>query len=373
MLIDQLSFYDVSIMSMVLLVILFVTARLKRDHFSFTAHLVKYILILTGIGVVIEPLTWLIDQKEGTFFYVMGYLLNSLLLIIGTILVGVWASYWDYKMIGSKKRVIKNFYYLYPAIIQVILLIYNVFVPSFFEINAVTNVYIRKPLYIIPYLINYGLLAYIIIFMISQFKHISKRTLLGFVLFMTLPILNSVIQLLVPGLLITWPSLTLSVIVVYLFLETTTGNIDDLTKLFTRRLLELHLTSLIEDKKPFCAMMIDLDQFKDVNDFYGHVVGDKVLTRFAEVLNECKPSQDTFIARLGGDEFFMIHQNHEINVDQLIEKISFTMKNDMFLSQFAFLGYSLGTIKFEQTMTMDDVLNLSDRKMYEQKKIHKQK
>ena len=98
-----------------------------------------------------------------------------------------------------------------------------------------------------------------------------------------------------------------------------------------------------------------------------------MLTRFAEVLTECKPNHDTFIARLGGDEFFMIHQNHEINVNQLIEKISSTMKNDSFLSQFAFLDYSLGTIDYEESMTMDDVLNLSDRKMYEQKKVHKQK
>ena len=119
--------------------------------------------------------------------------------------------------------------------------------------------------------------------------------------------------------------------------------------------------------------MIDLDRFKDVNDYYGHVVGDKVLTRFAEVLNECKPNHDTFIARLGGDEFFMIHQTNQIDVNQLIHKINITMKNDIFLSQFTFLDYSLGTIDYNETMTMDDVLNLSDRKMYEQKKIHKQK
>lgn len=371
--IDQIGLYDISFLSFILLIILYVTSRFKRDHYSFTSHLIKYILFLTMIGVILEPITWIVDQQVGTFYFIFGYVTNSLLFLSGTVLVGLWASYWDYKINGSKKRIVERLYFLYPAILQALLLIYNLFVPAFFEIIPGTNLYVRKSFYLLLYVINYGLLVYVIIYAAIHFKRINKRIMLAFIAFMSLPIINSVVQLFAPGVFITWPSLSLSVLVVYLFLETTTGNIDDLTRLYTRRLLELHLTSLIEDKKSFHAIMIDLDRFKDINDYYGHVVGDRVLAKFASILTACKPSEDAFISRLGGDEFFIIHQDDHLNLEDLIQNIHHHMRNDAFMTQFSFLDFSLGAIQFEEHMTMDDVLNISDRHMYEQKKTHKQK
>ena len=185
---------------------------------------------------------------------------------------------------------------------------------------------------------------------------------------MGFPALSVLVQLLVPQFIISWPSLTISILLTYLFLETTTGHIDDLTKLYSRSLLELHLRSLVEDKKPFYAIMLDLDHFKDVNDVFGHLMGDQVLVHFANILRKCITDNNTFISRLGGDEFFIIYRGSEEDLPQdLINHIKDQMSKNEFIQKFPFLDFSVGSIYFNDKMTIDDVFNLTDKKMYEHK------
>ena len=56
---------------------------------------------------------------------------------------------------------------------------------------------------------------------------------------------------------------------------------DDLTGLLNRRSVETRIEAAIEAKRPFCVVMLDLNQFKQVNDTHGHGAGDSLLTRFA--------------------------------------------------------------------------------------------
>ncbi len=87
------------------------------------------------------------------------------------------------------------------------------------------------------------------------------------------------------------------------------ADFDTLTGLPSRRsffiALDRALTKAIVAKSGFHMGIIDLDGFKPVNDLYGHVTGDRLLTEVAERLRAAMPD-DCFIARLGGDEFALI-------------------------------------------------------------------
>lgn len=356
-------------MSLIILAIILVVTRIKHDHFSFSSTLLKMLVFITAIGIVLEPVTWLVDKKEGAFAFNLGFIANSLILLFGTALSALWISYWDYNFLASKKRIIQRKYYLLPVIVQWLLLIYNRFTGVFFTIEKGTNTYVQTPLYYILYFIYLLYFVYLIILNIKYRKQIENKTILASIIFMTFPLFSIITQLIIPELLITWPSLTISLLLVYLFLETTTGNIDELTKLYTRRLLEFHLKSLIEDKKQFCAIMIDLDRFKDVNDLFGHSEGDKVLIEFASVLKKCLNQNDSFVARLGGDEFFIIIRNtNEDEPMKLIDQVKNMMTQNTFLTKFPFLDFSAGYISYKEELSVDDILNISDRKMYEQKR-----
>lgn len=83
---------------------------------------------------------------------------------------------------------------------------------------------------------------------------------------------------------------------------------DSLTELVNRREFEQRLREVVADRRrhgPACALFIDLDHFKQVNDNAGHGAGDALLKRIAQVLQQRVRSEDT-VARLGGDEFAVL-------------------------------------------------------------------
>jgi diguanylate cyclase (GGDEF)-like protein len=84
---------------------------------------------------------------------------------------------------------------------------------------------------------------------------------------------------------------------------------DSLTGLPNRALfgdrLKLALAYAKREKKLLAVMFVDLDQFKEINDLYGHKVGDKVLKKTSQRLIACVRESDT-IGRVGGDEFIVL-------------------------------------------------------------------
>ena len=80
---------------------------------------------------------------------------------------------------------------------------------------------------------------------------------------------------------------------------------DPLTGLYNRRGMQLTLTLWRAEKRPFAVVALDIDHFKQVNDTYGHDVGDRVLQKLAELLRSCSRDDDV-VCRVGGEEFLML-------------------------------------------------------------------
>ncbi|MDR3575907.1 MAG: diguanylate cyclase [Anaerolineaceae bacterium] len=84
---------------------------------------------------------------------------------------------------------------------------------------------------------------------------------------------------------------------------------DSLTGLYNRRAIYQHLDAELNraqrEKRPLSLVMLDIDQFKPINDRYGHLTGDKVLKQAAEISRQSVRSYD-WVGRWGGDEFFII-------------------------------------------------------------------
>jgi diguanylate cyclase (GGDEF)-like protein len=98
---------------------------------------------------------------------------------------------------------------------------------------------------------------------------------------------------------------------------------DELTGAYNRSGYELLLSSI--DLNSTYMMLFDVDDFKHINDNYGHETGDEVLARLVQVLRSHFRSDD-YICRIGGDEFvvFMVHstENQRDLVEAKIEKIN---------------------------------------------------
>ena len=100
------------------------------------------------------------------------------------------------------------------------------------------------------------------------------------------------------------------------------AELDDLTGALNRRSFALHLTGLLEDaakSNEACAIAIvaiDVDNFKQINDLYGHAAGDSVLRETSRRIEAQLPKDGT-VARLGGDEFVCAFPYHPASVDQV--------------------------------------------------------
>jgi diguanylate cyclase len=95
---------------------------------------------------------------------------------------------------------------------------------------------------------------------------------------------------------------------------------DPLTNLANRRAFEKHLASRVAAGTPFCLIMIDLNDFKAVNDQHGHLAGDDLLKQFAgELGSQFSPSE--LVARFGGDEFVGVLSGGVSNAGAKVERI----------------------------------------------------
>ncbi len=151
--------------------------------------------------------------------------------------------------------------------------------------------------------------------------------------------------------------------------------LDDLTRISNRRgFLALSRYSLDLCRRqlfPTTLAFFDLDQFKQINDTYGHAEGDQALRIFADQLRESFRASDIF-ARLGGDEFAALITNvtRETVQDMLARfKNSLTKRCAELKLPYA-LEFSLGKVEYDplKHATIEDLLKDADVLMYEQKK-----
>ncbi len=147
--------------------------------------------------------------------------------------------------------------------------------------------------------------------------------------------------------------------------------IDDLTGLYNRRFLNLKAGEYFQtgdsEASPTSILLIDLDHFKNVNDTYGHSMGDTVLKKFSSLLEELVREND-LVFRYGGDEFVCILP---MTTYEHAERISRRFIEKCRLREFSRvrLTMSIGIASFPHDANeWNDLFNLADQRLYNAKR-----
>jgi len=152
---------------------------------------------------------------------------------------------------------------------------------------------------------------------------------------------------------------------------------DPLTKLYNRRYFTKtseHILDIAKrNKTDLSIIMLDIDNFKVINDTYGHIVGKNVIILVAEIMQDCSRKSD-IICRFGGEEFIIL--TPETNIDGAIvisEKIrSEVEKNDIQIKDGTELKFtvSIGVSKVDNELDSNDIsiIKRADEALYEAKK-----
>lgn len=149
---------------------------------------------------------------------------------------------------------------------------------------------------------------------------------------------------------------------------------DELTGVCNRRAFMRDMETHLRAKDPFCLAIFDFDDFKHINDTYGHLAGDSVLQRVATCLQRLLASPHK-IYRLGGDEFAIYYASQDLAVTEAaIAKAVRQMKLDCTDALVRAAQFSVGcAAAIEASWDLDHLIANADNRMYDMKRTDKER
>lgn len=148
---------------------------------------------------------------------------------------------------------------------------------------------------------------------------------------------------------------------------------DRLTGLFNRHYLLSHMDEIAQDGfQNYWIAIIDIDNFKKVNDTYGHNGGDYILKNVADTAKEF--FSESTVCRWGGEEFIILASGDKVpdtRLDDMRKKISETVMN--FENQQISITVTAGTERYSDSYSIDQWISVADKKLYEGKNSGKNK
>ena len=150
---------------------------------------------------------------------------------------------------------------------------------------------------------------------------------------------------------------------------------DQLTEVANRRwffeVLKHEMKRFVRYEHPFTLVYFDLDNFKEVNDKFGHKIGDQLLQNITKIIKRNIRDIDV-LGRMGGDEFALFlpetnYQSASVALKRMYQKLV-----DIFEAQYHEVGLSIGAVTFiSMPPSVDEMMDKADKLMYEAKKDQK--
>ncbi|NCB01147.1 MAG: GGDEF domain-containing protein [Spirochaetia bacterium] len=259
-----------------------------------------------------------------------------------------------------------------PAIIGFFLTTASLFKGMIFSIDA-ANVYHRGSSFFLITIFDLMCLLFGVIYLIYYRESFKKRDFSLFIFFPVPVLIAVVLQVAIYGLEMVGLSLALTMLIVYLQMQSSQANKDYLTLLYNRGVSEKYLEHLLlkRRKKLIGGIMMDINNFKHVNDMYGHDLGDRCLRYFSKLLRESFKN-NWLIGRFGGDEFVLfkeVDSLEEIKHDlaSFQEHVS-TFNTEGTLPFFLSVSTGFAVLSPNDTMEATAFIKALDTLMYENKR-----
>ncbi len=159
---------------------------------------------------------------------------------------------------------------------------------------------------------------------------------------------------------------------------------DALTGIYNRRYFNMVLKDYLQLAKRgnsyISILMIDVDDFKSINDEYGHVFGDYFLTAFAKKIQEIIPRSTDFCARFGGDEFAVVLNDTDLEgartvadkIFKAVKHIRVEFQNEIVVVE-SLVCIGVYSLKPEKEVSMEAFVSSADEALYEAKRTGKNK
>ena len=339
---------------------------------QFDEKVYNFMLFITFIATINETISFIIDARPGFIFHILQYLTNTIASSASSIIGYCWCLFVEYHIHRNIHRIKKKSRILaIPLIIAMILLITNLCGTRFvFDISK-ENKYTRGPINFVLYIIVF--IYYIeSIYTAQKARNDSSLIIFFPIYYFIIPCMfGTMIQGFFFGISTIWLCVAVAFIIVYIEIQISISFIDDLSGLYNRKYMNHYLNKLQNDKtKHVYGFLMDINDFKAINDIYGHLKGDQAIIQFGKILQN-SIDKNCVAIRMGGDEFVIfaiLKSNEEAivlkkHIEQNVRQFNINSTEPFHLS------FSIGIAKYNGNI--DTFLSSMDDSMYEAKNIHR--
>lgn len=297
--------YDIHIISLLILsVVLFNNARNGGESRA-RQRLFRALIFCDMLLIMIDAASGLLKQSGD----MAAFWLRAVFTAFSVLFSELWAFFCTYR--GGRRIRARGFIVLsLPFFAVVFLLAYNVNTGVLFAHNNE-----RGPL--LP-AVSAAVLFYIVYSLVITGRGKKNMDQREYYLYLAGPVLlaalSAALMVISAGQSLLWGAAAVALLLLQLFALDEKMNLDHLTGLHNRKYLDAYVEDLISvyrnaqgshENRNFAALMLDIDNFKTINDTYGHVQGDKALVNASRLLKKSVRRGD-FVARYGGDEFMIV-------------------------------------------------------------------
>lgn len=335
------------------------------------------LIIMTLLFMLSDIAYLLLYGNASTIANVFSRIFKCLYFAIYASIGYLWLLYIA-KKIYKNLRKIRTLLIIFtiPAVINIILVIINLFTDVLFSIGP-TSIMNANPFFMWIFTAgNYCYSIFILFIIIANRRLLSRHDFISMIIFLLPPVICSGIQIFCRNVSLIC-GYAISEIYVYVNLQDDLINTDGLTGIHNRRFLSFALDTFLRQsnhKKYLTGIMLDVDNLKAINDQYGHVIGDKVLIAVATILVQ-SVDKDDIVARYAGDEFMIVTKtDNEEDVRVLINSIENNRQKYNQTTKLPYtINFSMGyyMCKAQDDNSVDSFLSKVDEAMYCEKREKK--
>jgi len=335
-------------------------------------------VLATLILLLTDALSWLFDGMPGPLARFGNYAADTVYYALHAVPTSCYILYADYQLNHDRSRLKK---FLKPlAALNVLQAIAALLTPAtgiLFVIDE-ANRYSRGFGFPFFAAIQFAL-ALLSFIPIGLGRGKADARVMLTLLSYPLPIVIAAIgQTLVYGFVLVWPATSIFLVAAALNIQHRRGSTDHLTGTANRRSLDETLKNLIKANaatgRDFGGILVDLDEFKSINDRWGHETGDRALEDAAAILR-ASVRQDDFVARFGGDEFVLLLPGaNAASLAEVARRIgTLTEYHNASVERPYTLSFSIGSALYDPASDLDAGVYLGrlDKAMYVDKLARK--
>lgn len=324
-----------------------------------------------------DAIAWSMENQQGTLNFIINHIFTSTAFLCIPILTCGWFLYAYYEIFKDENKLARIQRILWYGILIFSLFVFTNPLTHWVYYLDANNCYHRGLLFYPYTMIFYVFMVATLGMILGNRKRIARDHFMPLLFFVLPTVITSILAILFYGIALAWVGTTLAIFIIYLFIQSQRLGTDYLTGLYNRRELDEYLNNRIEGRRAdesFGIAMFDIDQFKYINDTWGHKAGDEALVTLSAIMRSVFRSRE-FLVRFAGDEFvviFDVHGKEEMTaaLRRLVKAIDhFNEKREKTWKLSVSIGYDLYSP--DSGMNGDALLNHVDKLMYQAKNMQK--